>query len=86
MWSSPVLALQGDTIYQWNCGDYPLFCPFLQDRALVCPVAHFERYCLYHLLIYSKVSCPEDVQGESPLKGQGNVGDNSHSALSASIQ
>lgn len=22
-----MLALQGDTVYQWNCSDYPLFYP-----------------------------------------------------------
>lgn len=47
---------------------------------------HFEGYLLYHLLIYSKVSCPYDFWGESQLKGQGNVGDNSQSALPVSIE
>lgn len=44
-------------------------------------MAQFERYWLYHLLIYSKVSSTYDFQGESPQEEQGNVGDNSQASI-----
>lgn len=45
MWSS----LQGDTIYQWNCGDCPLFCPSF-------PLLGKEGKILHLILIYPRMT------------------------------